>query len=313
MSEVPHIALEQWRALIAVVEAGGYAQAAEKLHKSQSAVTYAVQKIESQLDLKAFEIQGRKAVLTPTGHLLYRRALALVHEASELERAARTLSAGWEAEIAIAVEILFPSWLLLACLDAFGKESPHTRIEIIESVLEGTPEALLTGKADIAITASVPPGFFGELLMHMPIIAVAHPDHPLHHLGKKLTPRDLNAYRHLSIRDTGSKRDRKNVNIEVDQRWTVSHVATSIEAVSSGYGFSWLPQDRIRRELESGVLKPLPLREGTQRWVNLYLVVADPDFAGPGVKRLAELLRAGTQQACSEREPVTTAGSRRKR
>ena len=41
----PHIALDQWRALIAVVDSGGYAQAAEALHKSQSSVTYAVQKI----------------------------------------------------------------------------------------------------------------------------------------------------------------------------------------------------------------------------------------------------------------------------
>ena len=58
---VPHISLEQWRALVAVVEAGGYAQAAEALHKSQSAVSYAVQKIETQLALKVFELQGRRA------------------------------------------------------------------------------------------------------------------------------------------------------------------------------------------------------------------------------------------------------------
>ena len=43
----PQITLEQWRALVTVVDAGGYAQAAEILNKSQSAVTYAVQKIES--------------------------------------------------------------------------------------------------------------------------------------------------------------------------------------------------------------------------------------------------------------------------
>jgi len=91
MSELAHISLEQWRALVTVVEAGGYAQAAEVLFKSQSAVTYAVQKIEQQLGVKAFELQGRKAVLTPTGHMLYRRALALVTEAAELEKAARTL------------------------------------------------------------------------------------------------------------------------------------------------------------------------------------------------------------------------------
>ncbi len=67
----PRITLEQWRSLIEVVDAGGYALAAEKLCKSQSAVSYAVQKIESLLGVKAFEIQGRRAILTPTGHMLY--------------------------------------------------------------------------------------------------------------------------------------------------------------------------------------------------------------------------------------------------
>ena len=81
MSSVPHISLEQWRSLMAVVDAGGYAQAAAALHKSQSAVTYAVQKIESQLGVKVFAIEGRKAALTPTGQMLYRRAVALVGEA----------------------------------------------------------------------------------------------------------------------------------------------------------------------------------------------------------------------------------------
>ena len=93
----PQITLEQWRSLIAVVDAGGYAQASELLHKSQSAVTYAVQKIESLLDVKVFEIQGRKAILPLTGQMLYRRALMLVDEASDLEKAAHALSAGWEA------------------------------------------------------------------------------------------------------------------------------------------------------------------------------------------------------------------------
>lgn len=300
MAESPHIALEQWRALIAVVDAGGYAQAAEKLHKSQSAMSYAVQKIESQLDVKAFEIQGRKAVLTPTGQLLYRRALALVSEATELERAARNLSAGWEAEIGVAAEILFPTSLLLASLNQFGEESPQTRIEVIESVLSGTAEALLTGRADIAITPHIPPGFFGELLMRTPIIAVAHPEHPLHKLGRQLTQRDLRGHRHITVRDTGSQRDRRAVMVEVDQRWTVSHMATSIEALCAGYGFSWLPAERIKRELADGRLLPLPLREGQERWADIYLIVADPDFAGPGIRRLVEILRERVKAACSQ-------------
>lgn len=134
---MPYITLEQWRSLIEVVEAGGYAQAAEKLCKSQSAVSYAVQKIESLLNLKVFEIQGRRAVLTATGQMLYRRALALVAEANDLERAAHKLSAGWEAVITIAAEILFPTNLLLNSLERFSEESPGTRVELIESVLGG--------------------------------------------------------------------------------------------------------------------------------------------------------------------------------
>src|SRR5689334_18714139 len=141
----PRVTLEQWQALVAVVDAGGYAKASEKLHKSQSAVTYSVQKLQSQLGVKAFEIDGRKAVLTPTGQFLYRRARALLDEAAAAERAAKAISAGWEAQIRIAVEVLFPTWVLLRCLERFGEEAPHSRIEVIESVMGGTGEALLQG------------------------------------------------------------------------------------------------------------------------------------------------------------------------
>ena len=76
--EHPRITLEQWRSLLSVVDAGGYAQAALSLHKSQSAVTYAVQKMETLLGVKIFQVIGRKAHLTPTGEVLYRRAKALI-------------------------------------------------------------------------------------------------------------------------------------------------------------------------------------------------------------------------------------------
>ena len=59
------VTLEQWQALIAVVEHDGYAQAAEALSKSQSSVSYAIQKLETALGLRAFKIKGRKAELTP--------------------------------------------------------------------------------------------------------------------------------------------------------------------------------------------------------------------------------------------------------
>jgi len=297
----PRISLEQWRSLLAVVDAGGYAQAAEALHKSQSAVTYAVQKMESLLNVKIFEVIGRKAHLTPTGEVLYRRAKALLDEAGALESAAVSLAAGWEPELRLAVEIIFPTWLLLKCFERFAEAQPQTRIELHETVLSGTEEALLQRKVDLAIASTVPSGFAGDFLMRLRFIAAAHPDHPLHRLGRELTLQDLRKHRHLVIRDTGSQR-RGGTWLGAEQVWTVSAKATSIHAAVMGLGFAWYPEDVVRGELASGSLKALPLREGSERWAELYLVFADRDYAGPGALRMAEILRTGVSEQCQKQQ-----------
>jgi len=297
MAPSPRISLEQWRSLLAVVDANGYAQAAAALHKSQSAVTYAVQKMEALLGVKIFEVIGRKAHLTPTGEVLYRRAKALLDEAGALEQAAGTLAAGWEPELRLSVEIIFPTWLLLQCFARFADEQPQTRIELYESVLSGTEEALLQRKVDLAIGSQVPAGFIGDPLMRLRFIAAAHPDHPLHRLGRELTLQDLRKHRHLIIRDTGSQR-RSGSWLGAEQSWTVSQKATSIHAAVMGLGFAWFPEETIRGELERGELKALPLREGGERWGDLYLVFADRDYAGPGALRLAAIIREHVAEQC---------------
>jgi DNA-binding transcriptional LysR family regulator len=290
MQAHPRISLEHWRALAAVVDSGGFAQAAQSLHKSQSSVTYAVQRLDTLLGVKAFKVVGRKAQLTATGQVLYRRAKALLEEASTLEGAAAALAAGWEPELRLAVEVIFPTWLLLQCFGRFASERPETRIELYESVLSGTEELLREHKVDLAICSQIPAGFTGDLLMRLQFVLVAHPDHALHRLGRELTLQDLRKHRHIVIRDTGSQR-RSGSWLGAEQIWTVSNKATSIHAVGLGLGFAAYSEDAIRGELDRGELKVLPLREGGERWADLYLVFADPDYAGPAARRLAEIIR----------------------
>lgn len=295
----PKISLDQWATLVSVVESGSYAKAGERLHKSQSTLTYGIQKLEELLGVKVFEIRGRKAVLTPTGELLYRRGKTLVDEAARLEHAAGELAQGWEPEIRLAVEIVFPTWLLLQCLGLFGKERPETRIELIETVLGGADEALAERKVDFAIGPSIPPGFVGDRLMQVRFVCAAAPTHPLHALGRLLTLDDLRPHRHLVIRDSGVQRSRPGGWLN-EMRWTVSHKATSIRAAVMGLGYAWYPEDSIREELERGTLKPLALREGAERFGTLYLIYADRDAAGPGTRRLAEIIREEMRRACAE-------------
>jgi DNA-binding transcriptional LysR family regulator len=134
--------------------------------------------------------------------------------------------------------------------------------------------------------------------MSIRFIAAAHPDHPLHKLGRELTPRDLRRYRQLVIRDSGTARSRSAPWLKSEQRWTFSHKATSIHAAVSGLGFAWFSEDTIRNELDQGLLKPLRLREGGEQWAQLYLMYADRDEAGPGALRLAEIIRGEVKSTC---------------
>ena len=300
---LPRVTLEQWRALVAVVESGGHAQAARALHKSQSAVTSAIHKLQATLGLRAFEVQGRKAMLTQAGRMLYQRARALLEDAGGLEQAARRASAGWETEITLAVEILFPTWLMLRCLARFGAESPQTRIEWLETVIEGTQEALRDGTAQLGIAPVVPPSMSGEPLMPVHFVPAASPAHPLHRLGRELTLRDLRKHRHLVVRDTAVRRDRTRSILAVDvaQRWTVTNMATSIGAATRGLGFAWFPEDKVRQELARGELRVLPLRGSRERRAELHLIFPDPDAIGPGTQRLAAIIREEVARDCRER------------
>lgn len=313
----PRISLDQWRTLAAVVETGSYTRAAERLNRTQSTVTYAVQKLERLLGVEVFELRGRKAVLTPTGELLYRRGKSLVEQAERLELAAAELARGWEPDIRLAADIIFPTWLLLESMAEFGSEHPETRIELVESVLGGTDEALMEGQVDFAIGSNVPGGFLGDPLMQVRFVCAAAPSHPLHALAGPLTLDDLRQHRHLVVRDSGAQRSRSGGWLN-ENRWTVSHKATSIRAACMGLGYAWYPTENIRDELSSGALLPLPLTEGAERYTTLYLVFADREVAGPGTIRLAEIIRRRTAETCGSftdaavgQEQTETANERR--
>ncbi|MDN6298451.1 MAG: LysR family transcriptional regulator [Halomonas sp.] len=289
---IPRISLEQWAILQAVEDEGSYARAAEALSRSQSSISYALKGMQEQLPVELLAMQGRKATLTPAGKTLLRQARVLIDDALSLEHQASNLAEGWETEIRLAVEAIFPTALLSQALAAFVPESRASRVQLIESVLSGTQEALLNGEADLVITHRPPPGFLGQPLLDVTLLAVAHPEHPLHQLKRELSNHDLRAHRQFVVRDSGLKRRQDAGWLDAEQRWTVSQLKTSIQFARDGLGFAWLPYEHIREELEAGTLKRLPLTEGGQRQERLFLVYANRNAAGPATQALAHSLQA---------------------
>jgi len=285
------VTLEQWRTLQAVVDFGGYAQAAEQLHRSQSSISYTIAKMQQQLGTLLLRIEGRKARLTDAGEVLLRRSRQLISDAIELEALAHSIEEGWEPEVRLVVDAAFPSSTLMQVLKGFVPMSRGSRVQLNEVVLSGADEALLEGRADLVIGAQVPQGFLGDPLIQVEFLAVANRDHPLHRMDRLLTVDDLRRELQVVIRDSGIYLKRDSGWLGAPYRWTVTSIDKAVEALAGGLGFGWVPRHQIAVHLERGQLKPLPLREGLCRTAQLYLVYGRRGTPGPATRLLAELLR----------------------
>lgn len=294
------ITLEQWRALAAVVDHGGYSGAAEALDKSQSTVSHHIQRLEERLGTRVLRLEGRRAVLTDVGEVVLRRARGLLSEAGDIEQVARTLASGVEAEVHIAADTIFPNQVILPAFQAFAAEFPHTRLELYETVISGVAERLRSGSIQLAVTPRVPQGWMGDHLLDLDLVCVAHPGHPLHHLGRPVTEDDLRRHRQLVVRESDPRRETNPSWLASEQRLTVSTMGTRIQALCQGLGFAWSPRLKISQELEAGLLKPLPLVRGARRVASVYIVFANPEGAGPATRALERHLREQVS-ACSDR------------
>lgn len=286
------VTLEQWRMFRAVVEYGGFNQASQAIHKSQSSIHHAVHKIEDALSVKLFKVVGRKTQVTASGEMILRRANYLLDEAAKVEAVGQTLGRGIETELKIAVDEIFPRQLLYKVLDATSKQYPMLRIELMESILTGAKELLNNSEVDIAISPYTVQDGFNEQLCQIEFIAVAHPSHVLHSISRHLTLEDLKSQRQIVVRDSAISKRQDDGWLGSNQRWTVGHMQTSIDMISNGLGFAWLPASSIAAQLNDGTLKPLKLEQGVKRTTQLHLIISDGDRLGPAASMFIEQLRA---------------------
>jgi DNA-binding transcriptional LysR family regulator len=291
---VSRTTLDQWVALQAVVDHGGYARAAEALHRSQSTVSYQVARLEEALGFALLRLEGRRAVLTAHGEALLLRARGLLGEWLALESHARSLARGFESTLRLVVDAAFPRPLLLAMLRELRRRCPDTRVDLAEAVLSGAEEAIRAGaregSADVVVSSRIPRGFLGDWLYEANFVACASPAHPLHSLGRAVTRHDLERYAQVVLRDSGREAPRDEGFLGSEQRCTVGSLDTSLAMVEAALAYAWLPAHVIAPALAAGRLQPLPLETGAERRVPLYVVLVRPAEAGPAARMAVELL-----------------------
>jgi DNA-binding transcriptional LysR family regulator len=273
--------LEQWAVLASVVDEGGFAQAANALHRSQSAVSYAVGRLQEALGVPLLELDGRKSVLTPHGRTLLGRARSLLRDLDTLEAVAGSLKQGWEPELKLVVDAAFPRTPLFAIVADLQRTCPTTDIQLADAGLSGAEEAITERRADVVVSSRVPPGFLGDRLLDVEFVAVARSDHPLLRIDRSLTLDDLTRHVQAVVRDSGSIQRRDEGWLGSDHRYTVSSMESSLGLVLAGLAFAWLPEHVLANYLRDGSLRRIPLAGGGSRTVTLHIVMVRPELAGP--------------------------------
>ncbi len=164
-------------------------------------------RLQESLDVPLLSTQGRRAVLTAHGETLLRRARSLLQELATLEDLAGSLQRGWESQLRLVVDVAYPRERLLRIVSELGAWAcPHTQLQLADAVLSGAEEAISTHDADVVVTSRVPAGYLGDLLLEVPFIAVAHPDHALLRLQRPLAAADLAHHTQVVVRDSGLQR-----------------------------------------------------------------------------------------------------------
>ncbi len=270
------LTLDALRVIETIARRGSFAAAAAELHRVTSAVSYTVQKLEEDLDIAIFDRSGHRAKLTAAGKMLVERGRDLLAASSQLVEDARTIAGGWEPQLAIAIDQVYPEQLLLPLIARFydmqDAQNANTNVRVLAEVLAGPWDALESGRADIAIGSAqiaLPKLFRRRKIGSVGFIYVAAPAHPV--FAADAATLDPENYRGIAIADTARQRPAHSVRLGLRQpTLTVSSFAAKIAALEAGLGVGTVPAVLARDALARGTLKQIPVEHDADR-AELYL------------------------------------------
>lgn len=254
------ISLDALSVIDAIAHKGSFAAAADALHRVPSAITYTVRNLEKNLDVTLFDRSGHRATLTEAGKELLREGRHLLRAANELELRVQRVASGVETELGIAVIDLLHIEAIHPLLEEFYQQGFGTRIRLLREVFGGAWDALVTGRANIAIGApdDAPPageGYHSRALGTLEFKFAICPQHPLAALPEPLLSEDIRCYRSVSAADSSRNLPPRTSGILSGQDvLTVPDMQSKLLAQINGLGVGYLPENLADRHSRQGRL-----------------------------------------------------------
>jgi DNA-binding transcriptional LysR family regulator len=167
------------RSFVAIAETGGFTTAAERVHRTQSAVSMQMRRLEEQLGRPLFERHGRGVALAPDGELLLPHARRIL--AAHQEAAAAFDGAALDGAITIGSPDDYASLFLPPILARFAATHPKVEVTMIVEPSRRLLERMAAGNGpDLAIVTAGCGERTGTEIHRAPLVWVGSPNHDLH-------------------------------------------------------------------------------------------------------------------------------------
>ncbi|MFW2829159.1 LysR family transcriptional regulator [Sphingomonas sp. ID0503] len=282
---------DQLRVFLAVVETGSFAAAGRKLNRAVSVISYGIANLEAQLGLSLFDREGtRKPQLTVAGQAVLAEARGVAQGIDNLRAKVKGLLDGLEAEICLAVDVMFPSAALGAVLRAFAREYPTVALRLSIEALGAVTAQVLDRKAVIAISgplASEMPGIDCRSIASVELLPVAAPDHPLARL-ETIPPGAGKDHVQLVLTDRSPLTKGRDFSVMSPRTWRLADLGAKHQLLREGVGWGNMPLPMIEGDLMAGTLVRLAMPDQPSLAYPLAAVWRRDTPPGPAASWLVE-------------------------
>jgi DNA-binding transcriptional LysR family regulator len=305
------VTLDQVRTFIAAADEGSFSAAGRKLRRAQSVVSQTLANLEGQFGVKLFDRTRRRPVLTPEGQVLLAHARTVASEVDQLKAHAKHLAGGLEAELSIAVDVMFPMATLTAAVTAFHAAFPLTPLRLYAETLGAVMQSVLDGRSTLGLSgelAMAPPLFTQEPVLKVPLIHVTSPRHPLASYGRPIPASELTKHIQLVLTDRSTMTKGRDLGVLSARTWRLADLGAKHAFLRAGLGWGSMPEELVRSDLSRGALVKI-VTEDLPQGIALSMRAVYRTDAPPGIagRWFIERVKAGGA------EPAANARQRRAR
>ena len=251
------LTLDQIRVFLSVVDEGSFPKAAKTLRRAQSAVTYAIRKLEAEISVPLFDRSAYRSVLTPAGRALLTRARRIAEEAGAFREQARGLASGLEAELSIVLDALYPMPQIFDALRAFTEQFPTVPPRLYVASLGAAANLVTDGTCAIGLL----PSNIAELaaLKLTPTTTfhlrpVVSPSHPLASIQGIIEPHVLRQHVQLVLTDASTLTAAKDWGVLSTRTWRLADLGAKKSMLLAGLGWGNMPAHMVEDEIKDGRL-----------------------------------------------------------